>query len=204
MYRRFGKRLLDLCIGIPLSIMFLPAGVICSFIVYFQLGRPIFFLQERIGLNDQVFSVIKFRTMSNSPSDNQLRDSDLSRTTKITNQMRSWSLDEIPQLLNVLRGEMSLVGPRPLLTSYLSLYSPEQRRRHDVKPGLTGLAQVNGRNRISWEFKFQLDLQYVERLTFLLDLRIMLRTITYVFKIDSVNSEPGESMPTFGGFIGDK
>jgi lipopolysaccharide/colanic/teichoic acid biosynthesis glycosyltransferase len=199
MYRRFGKRLFDLCISLPLVFMLIPIGVVCSCIVYIQLGRPIFFLQERIGLNNRVFSVVKFRTMSNSFSVNCSKDSDISRTTRLTNQMRRWSLDEIPQLLNILRGEMSLVGPRPLLTRYLSLYSAEQRKRHDVKPGLTGLAQVNGRNSITWELKFHLDLHYVENLTFLLDLQILLRTINYVFKSDPVNSEPGESMPPFEG-----
>lgn len=162
-------------------------------------GAGIFFLQERPGLHGRIFKVIKFKTMNERRDVNGELLSDLERITKLGQFVRSTSLDEIPQLLNVIKGDMSLVGPRPLLVKYLALYNDFQFKRHEVKPGITGWAQINGRNAISWSEKFAFDVYYVENISFLLDVKILLLTIKKVFIRSGVNSSDGTPMETFTG-----
>lgn len=173
------------------------AGV--ALLVRLRLGRPVFFRQERPGLNGRIFTMVKFRTMREAVcSDGKLLD-DRDRLTPFGQWLRATSLDELPELWSILKGEMSLVGPRPLLVEYLPLYSPEQARRHDVRPGLTGWAQVNGRNAISWDEKFAYDIWYVDHLSLGLDMKIIIRTILGVIRRDGINAE-GEV--TTGKFTG--
>ena len=176
MYRTFGKRLLDLALTIPALILLSPVLGLLALLVRLKLGAPILFRQQRPGLLGQPFTILKFRTMSNArdAQGNLLHDKD--RLTPFGQFLRSTSLDELPELCNVLKGEMSLVGPRPLLMRYLDRYSPEQTRRHKVKPGITGWAQVNGRNALTWERKFDLDVWYVDRQSLWLDLKIIALT----------------------------
>ena len=173
--------------------------IVIAGIVYFRLGSPIIFRQTRPGLHGQPFQMIKFRTMTNARADNGTLLPDCERLTCFGCFLRSTSLDELPELLNVLKGEMSLVGPRPLLMDYLPLYSPEQSRRHEVKPGITGWAQVNGRNAISWEEKFQLDVWYVDHQSFWLDQKILLLTIKNVIYRQDINAAGDTAMPLFPG-----
>ena len=163
------------------------------------LGAPIFFKQQRPGLNGIPFNFIKFRTMTNEKDNNGKLLSDNKRITKFGNLLRKTSLDELPSLWNVLKGEMSLVGPRPLLMEYLPLYSKEQMRRYEVKPGITGWAQINGRNSISWEEKFKLDIWYVDNRRFLLDIKIIILTIWKVFSGEGVSPEGRPTMKKFNG-----
>ncbi len=161
-------------------------------------GNP-FFLQSRPGRNERIFKVIKFKTMNDCKDAQGNLLSDADRLTPIGRFVRKTSLDEIPQLINVIKGEMSLVGPRPLLVDYLPLYNETQRKRHDVKPGITGWAQVNGRNGISWEQKFENDVWYVQHVTFLLDLKIIIRTVGKVFKSEGISSSSSATMEKFSG-----
>ena len=160
LYRKFGKRLFDVLFSASLLIVLSPVILIIALIVYVKMGRPILFSQERPGLNEKIFTLYKFRTMTNAygPDGKLLPDS--SRLSRFGKILRSTSLDELPELWNILKGDMSFVGPRPLLVQYLSLYSDEQRHRHDVRPGLTGLAMIHGRNNLNWNDKFAYDLQY--------------------------------------------
>jgi sugar transferase EpsL len=176
MYRTFGKRLLDLALTIPALILLAPVLGLVALLVRLKLGAPILFRQQRPGLLGQPFTILKFRTMTNArdAQGNLLHDED--RLTPFGQFLRSTSLDELPELFNVLKGEMSLVGPRPLLMRYLDRYSPEQMRRHEAKPGITGWAQVNGRNALTWERKFDLDVWYVDHQSLWLDLRIIALT----------------------------
>jgi lipopolysaccharide/colanic/teichoic acid biosynthesis glycosyltransferase len=187
------KRLLDifasLCLLLALA---LPLAMVCV-IQLCLLGRPIFFNQERAGKDSKAFSIVKFRTMRTGSG------SDAERLTPWGQFLRSTSLDELPELWNVLRGEMSLVGPRPLPTSYLPRYSPEQARRHDLRPGITGLAQVNGRNGLTWERQFELDLWYIENRSFLLDLKILGLTILTVFRRENISAEGEATRSEFHG-----
>jgi len=199
MYIRFGKRFVDFLVSSLVLVVLTPLLLVVSIILLFKLGTPILFRQERPGLNGIPFTFYKFRTMTNE------RDScgnllpDLKRLTPFGRFLRKTSLDELPSLWNVLNGDMSIVGPRPLLVDYLDLYSPEQARRHEVKPGITGLAQVNGRNLISWEEKFEYDVYYVDNYSFLLDLKILLLTITKVFKRSGISHHGYATMPEFLG-----
>ena len=181
-----------------IALLAVPMIVIAG-IVYFRLGAPIIFRQTRPGLHGQPFQMIKFRTMTNARADNGTLLPDCERLTCFGCFLRSTSLDELPELLNVLKGEMSLVGPRPLLMDYLPLYSPEQSRRHEVKPGITGWAQVNGRNAISWEEKFQLDVWYVDHQSFWLDLKILFLTVKRVFQRSGISAYGEMTMPRFTG-----
>ncbi len=193
----FFKRILDLLASLFGFILSLPLFLIILLILlYTNKGKP-FFFQHRPGKDEKIFSIIKFKTMNDKKDANGNLLTDVDRTTKIGNLIRKTSLDEIPQLLNVIMGDMSLIGPRPLLGSYLPLYSKEQNKRHNVKPGITGWAQVNGRNAISWKEKFNYDVQYVNNLSFALDLRIILMTIKKVFLGHGVNSGSNETMPPF-------
>jgi len=199
MYRVFFKRLLDFILSLIGFIILLPIFLcIALFLMIANDGKP-FFLQRRPGKNGRIFRVIKFKTMNDrkDPQGKLLPDSE--RLTSIGAFVRKTSLDEIPQLINVIKGDMSLIGPRPLLEEYLPLYDSTQMRRHEVRPGITGWAQVNGRNAISWEQKFNLDVWYVDHMTLLLDIRILFLTVLKVFKSEGINSNTSVTMEKFTG-----
>jgi sugar transferase EpsL len=193
------KRLVDL-VGAGLAIVLLsPLIAIVAYLVWRNLGSPIFFTQRRPGLNGKPFIMYKFRTMSDArDSEGKLLPDD-QRLTRFGQFLRSTSLDELPELWNVIKGEMSLVGPRPLLMKYLELYTPEQARRHEVKPGITGWAQVNGRNALTWEEKFRLDVWYVDNWTLTLDLRILWLTLLKVVRRHGISAAGHATMPEFRG-----
>ncbi|MCF8273416.1 MAG: sugar transferase [Flavobacteriaceae bacterium] len=199
MYKLFFKRILDFCMALIGFIILMPAFIIITiYLLFSNKGKP-FFYQKRPGKNERIFSIIKFKSMNDKKDiDGNLLPYE-KRITKTGAFIRKYSLDEIPQLINVIKGDMSLVGPRPLLIEYLSLYNEEQKIRHNVKPGITGWAQVNGRNTISWEQKFLLDTWYVKHITFILDCKIFLMTIKKVIKKDGVNSSDNLNMPLFTG-----
>jgi sugar transferase EpsL len=185
------KRLFDIIISLILLILFSPLIIIIGCLVRWKLGAPVFFKQMRPGLHGKPFYFYKFRTMTNQTDSNGRLLSDAERLTSVGLFLRKYSLDELLQLFNVLKGDLSLVGPRPLLMDYLPLYNAEQARRHEVKPGITGWAQVNGRNAISWEEKFVLDVWYVDNYSFLLDIKIIFITIKKVFRTEGIN-QPGQ------------
>ena len=193
------KRLFDFLLSLAAMLLLSPVLLLLVLLVRAKLGPPVFFTQTRPGLHGQPFQMIKFRTMTNARADNGTLLPDCERLTCFGRYLRSTSLDELPELLNVLKGEMSLVGPRPLLMDYLPLYSPEQARRHEVKPGITGWAQVNGRNAISWEDKFQLDVWYVDHQSFWLDLKILFLTVKRVFQRSGISAYGEMTMPRFTG-----
>lgn len=199
MYKSYFKRLLDFLLAF-LGLLFLsPIIIIVVVALYFaNQGKP-FFFQERPGLNEKIFKIIKFKTMNDKKDANGNLLSDAERLTKIGGFVRKTSLDEIPQLINVLKGDMSLIGPRPLRTYYLPLYNEEQKRRHEVRPGITGWAQVNGRNAISWTKKFELDVYYVNNISFALDLKIFFLTIKKVFKREGISAEGQATTEAFNG-----
>lgn len=192
MYRRYGKRLLDLIIVIPALIILAPVMAVIALLVRIKLGRGVIFRQRRPGLHGRPFMLLKFRTMTDSRDAQGRLLPDAQRLTPFGRFLRSTSLDELPELFCVLRGEMSLVGPRPLLMQYLERYTPQQRRRHEVLPGITGLAQINGRNALSWEAKFACDVQYVDHLSLWLDLKILALTLWKVIKREGIN-QPGHA-----------
>jgi lipopolysaccharide/colanic/teichoic acid biosynthesis glycosyltransferase len=199
MYRLCGKRLFDFCAAFfGLLALALPLLVLCL-LVRLKLGSPIFFRQDRPGQGGRIFRMVKFRTMTDErgPDGKLLPDS--VRLTAFGRFLRGSSLDEFPELINVVRGEMSLVGPRPLLIHYLPRYSPEQARRHEVKPGITGWAQINGRNAISWEDKFRLDVEYVDRVSFFLDVKILFLTVKKVFVREGISATGHATMEEFQG-----
>ena len=201
MYKTFGKRTVDLFFGVIGFILLFPVFfVITIFLLILNRGR-VFFFQIRPGKNEKLFKVIKFKTMNNKKDTAGELLSDAERLTWIGKFIRKTSLDEIPQLLNVIKGEMSLIGPRPLLVEYLPLYSERQARRHEVKPGITGWAQVNGRNAISWPQKFEYDFWYVNNISFKTDIKILLRTISKVFKSEGINSNNSVTMEKFTGTL---
>lgn len=199
MYQKYLKRPFDIFLSAFGILALLPVMFVIAVILFIQNRGTPFFYQSRPGLQEQEFKVIKFKTMTDEtdPSGNLLPNH--LRTTKIGAFLRKSSLDELPQLLNVLKGDMSLIGPRPLLFKYLALYSAEQKRRHLVRPGVSGWAQVNGRNAISWTRKFELDVYYVDNISFLLDMKILVKTILKVFKSDGVNAGTNITMPPFNG-----
>lgn len=176
-----------------------PILLITAFLVRVKLGSPVIFKQERPGLNGKIFTLYKFRTMTDERDSEGNLLSDEVRLTKFGKLLRSTSLDELPELLNILFGDIAVIGPRPLLVEYLPRYNEEQRRRHEVRPGLSGLAQVNGRNAISWEDKFKYDVQYVDHVTFLGDWKIIFQTVLNVIKRDGINSETAATMEVFMG-----
>ena len=199
MYKKIIKRFLDFIIALIGLILILPLFVLVIVGLFFaNHGKP-FFFQLRPGKNGRLFKIIKFKTMNDKKDSEGNLLSDEYRLTKIGAFVRKTSLDEIPQLLNVLKGDMSLIGPRPLLPEYLPLYNESQRRRHEVKPGITGWAQVNGRNAISWQQKFEYDVWYVENVSFLLDLKILYQTIKKVFKREGITAENSVSAEAFKG-----
>jgi sugar transferase EpsL len=195
-----GKRLLDLAVLAAAAPVWLPLLALVALLVLARLGRPVLFRQRRPGLAAQPFELFKFRTMTNDVDANGVPLPDVRRLTPFGRWLRSTSLDELPELLNVLRGDMSLVGPRPLLMQYVPLYSAEHRRRHDVPPGLTGLAQISGRNALTWPHRFELDLRYVETNSLRLDLEILLRTIRIVLGRQGIAGEGEATMSPFTGY----
>jgi lipopolysaccharide/colanic/teichoic acid biosynthesis glycosyltransferase len=193
------KRTFDLCVSFFATLILVPVFLSIIALILVKIGRPVFFRQNRPGLRGNTFVMFKFRTMSNSCDRQGKLLSDSERLTEFGRWLRETSLDELPELWNVLRGEMSLVGPRPLLMEYLPLYSPEQARRHAVRPGITGLAQVNGRNAISWEEKFELDIWYVDHHSFWLDCKILWMTIRRVWRREDISPKNDVTMPPFRG-----
>ncbi len=198
-YQRIGKRTFDLLITVPLLICLAPVMGVLSLLIRRKLGSPVLFQQERPGQGGRPFRMIKFRTMTDARDASGVLLPDEERLTSFGRFLRASSLDELPELWNVLRGDMSLVGPRPLLMRYLPLYTPEQYRRHDVLPGVTGWAQVNGRNAISWEQKFVLDIEYTERMSLTMDLQILWKTVAKVLRRDGVSAADHATMPEFLG-----
>jgi sugar transferase EpsL len=193
------KRLFDFLLAIVATMIFLPIILVLVLMIRCVIGSPVIFKQMRPGLYGNIFYIYKFRTMSNAKNSKGELLSDAERMTKFGKFLRSTSLDELPSLLNVLKGEMSLVGPRPLLVEYLPLYNGVQARRHQVRPGVTGWAQVNGRNAISWEDKFALDVWYVDNQSFYLDIKIIFMTIKKVFIRSGISAEGEATMPKFTG-----
>ena len=198
-YKKHIKRPIDFILSLIAIIVLSPVILVIAILVRVKLGRPVIFKQKRPGLNEKIFTLYKFRTMTDEKDEfgNLLPDGD--RLTKFGKFLRSSSLDELPELFNILKGDMSIVGPRPLLVQYLSLYNEDQRRRHEVRPGLTGWAQVNGRNAISWKERFKLDVYYVENISFLLDFKIIFLTIKKVYKREGINSNTAATMEAFNG-----
>jgi sugar transferase EpsL len=192
MYRLVGKRLLDLALTVPAVLVLSPVFAIVASVVRAKLGSPVLFRQRRPGLHGRIFTIYKFRTMIDAYGADGRHLSDSDRLTPLGSFLRASSLDELPELFNVLRGDMSLVGPRPLLVQYLSRYTPEQMRRHDVLPGITGLAQVEGRNALTWDEKFDWDLEYVRRQSLRLDLNIIARTVQKIIRREGI-SQPGHA-----------
>jgi sugar transferase EpsL len=195
------KRLFDFIAALIAILLLSPVILLIALFIRMNMGMPVFFRQKRPGLHGKPFHIYKFRTMSVAYGEDGLLLPDRKRITKLGAFIRKWSLDELPQLFNILKGEMSLVGPRPLLMEYLPLYTPDQARRHDVKPGITGWAQVNGRNALNWHERFKLDVWYVEHHSFNLDMKIILLTIWKILKREGIN-QPGQA--TMEEFKGDK
>jgi len=199
MYRRHLKRVFDLCVASIALVAFAPLLLILAALVRIQLGAPVIFRQQRPGLHGRPFTLLKFRSMTDARDAEGNLLPDEQRLTPFGRFLRSSSLDELPELINVIRGDMSLVGPRPLLMEYLDRYTPEQMRRHEVRPGITGWAQVNGRNAISWDQKFALDVWYVDHLSFWLDLRILVMTVWRVVQRDGINQRGYATTTIFQG-----
>lgn len=199
MYRNYIKRVIDFVAALVGLIVLSPVfAVVTLGLAIANSGKP-FFFQRRPGRGGKIFSIVKFKTMTDGRDAEGNLLSDADRLTPVGNFVRKTSLDEIPQLINVLKGDMSLIGPRPLLPEYLALYSPQQARRHEVRPGITGWAQVNGRNAVSWEDKFKMDVWYVDHLSFSLDVKILLMTVKKVFKSDGISAEGQATAERFKG-----
>ena len=198
-YQRYGKRLLDFAVTLIALVLLSPILLTVAVLVRAEIGSPIIYRQQRPGLNERIFTLYKFKTMTDEKDENGKLLPDRERLTKFGRLLRATSLDELPELFNILKGDMAIVGPRPLLVKYLPLYSSQQRRRHEVRPGLTGLAQVSGRNAISWEDKFNLDVTYIESLSLMGDLKIILRTIKKVVVKEGISSEKSVTMEAFEG-----
>lgn len=193
------KRIFDISLSCLLFIFSLPLFVVIAALIYVNMGNPVLFVQQRPGLHGRPFSFYKFRTMADAHDNTGELLPDGARLTPLGYFLRKYSLDELPQLFNVLRGDLSLVGPRPLLMEYLPLYNEDQTRRHEVKPGITGWAQVNGRNALSWDDKFKLDLWYVDNQSFCLDAKILVMTVLKVFKQEGINQEGRATADKFTG-----
>ena len=196
---RATKRAVDIGAAVILLTMFSPIIALTALAVRVKLGSPVLFRQPRPGRRDEVFEIVKFRTMTDGRDHQGNLLPDNERLTRFGHFLRSASLDELPELLNVLRGQMSLVGPRPLKVEYLSRYTTDQRRRHDVRPGITGLAQVTGRNGLPWEQRFELDLHYVDNMSFALDVQVLCKTIVSVLKRDGISEDGEATMSEFQG-----
>lgn len=198
-YEGYLKRPLDFAIALLTLIFLWPIYLTLAVLVRLKLGKPVIFTQERPGKDGKIFKLYKFRTMTDEQDENGKLLSDEARLTEFGEKLRSTSLDELPELFNILKGNMSLVGPRPLLVEYLPRYSERQARRHEIRPGLTGLAQVSGRNAISWEEKFEDDVRYVDHVSFYMDMKILFRTVGIVVKRDGINSSTVVTMEAFMG-----
>lgn len=199
MYKNFIKRILDIILSLLALVILSPLLILTAFLIRIKLGAPVFFKQLRPGKNEKIFGILKFRTMTDAKDENGNLLPDEIRLTRFGQFLRSTSIDELPELLNILNGDMSIVGPRPLLVQYLERYNEEQKHRHDVKPGLTGLAQVNGRNGITWEEKFHYDLEYVKNITFYGDCKIIFQTVMKVFGREGISSATSVTMEEFKG-----
>ncbi|NBJ70843.1 sugar transferase [Roseburia sp. 1XD42-34] len=199
MYKRFLKRPMDFILSLIAIIILSPVFILITILVRIKLGSPVLFKQKRPGMNEKIFTMYKFRTMTDEKDRNGELLPDDVRLTKFGKLLRSTSLDELPELFNILKGDMSIVGPRPLLMQYLSLYNEHQKRRHEVRPGLSGLAQVNGRNAISWEDRFNYDVEYVDNVSFIGDWKIIFITIKKAIVREGINSETAATMEPFNG-----
>ena len=202
MYQKYIKRGLDFILSLIASIILSPVMLMVAVLVRVKLGSPVLFKQQRPGKNEKIFNMYKFRTMTDERDENVELLRDEVRLTKFVKTLRSTSLDELPELFNIVKGDMSIVGPRPLLVRYLPLYNERQKHRHDVRPGFTGLAQVNGRNSISWEEKFEWDVKYVEHITFWGDVKIIFKTVKTVLTHEGISSASSVTMEPFQGTIG--
>lgn len=205
LYERFFKRAVDVFCSLLAIVVFWWLYVIVAVLVRVKLGSPVLFTQERPGKDEKIFKLYKFRTMTDARDENGNLLPDDVRLTKFGRLLRSTSLDELPEVFNILKGDMSIIGPRPLLVKYLPLYNEEQRRRHEVRPGLSGYAQVNGRNSVTWEEKFRMDVEYVDHVTFVGDVKIILGTVLKAFvKREGINSETAATMEEFKGTVKSK
>lgn len=199
LYRKVFKRWMDFVLSLCSILVLSPVILIIAFFVRIKLGSPVFFKQPRPGIHEKIFRMVKFRTMTDERGEDGNLLADEKRLNRFGKLLRSTSLDELPELINILKGDMSIVGPRPLLVQYLPLYDEYQRHRHDVRPGLTGYAQIHGRNAISWEEKFALDVKYTQSITFLGDWKIIIKTVIKVFKREGINSGRAATMEAFHG-----
>lgn len=198
-YDRYIKRIIDSILSLIAIIILSPVIIITSILVAIKLGRPVIFKQQRPGLDEKIFTMYKFRSMTDERGENGELLPDEVRLTRFGKKLRATSLDELPELFNILKGDMAIVGPRPLLVSYLPLYNDFQKQRHFVKPGITGYAQINGRNAISWEEKFEFDVEYIKSINFFLDIKIILLTVKTVFFKEGINSGSNATMEDFKG-----
>ncbi|GFZ22922.1 sugar transferase [Eubacterium callanderi] len=198
-YQKYVKRILDITLSGAAIIVLSPVMGVTAILVKKKLGSPVIFKQKRPGKDEKIFTMYKFRTMTDERDEKGDLLPDSVRLTKFGKMLRSTSLDELPELFNIFKGDMSVVGPRPLLVQYLPLYNEKQKRRHAVRPGLSGLAQINGRNAITWEEKFNYDVEYVEKVSFTLDVRIVLRTIIKAFRQEDINAGSEVTMEAFTG-----
>jgi lipopolysaccharide/colanic/teichoic acid biosynthesis glycosyltransferase len=201
MYKKYFKRPLDIILSFSALIILSPVLIIVYFLVKFKLGTPVIFKQDRPGLNEKIFTLYKFRTMTNEKDQEGNLLTDEKRLTKFGKWLRSTSLDELPELWNILKGDMSIVGPRPQLIIDMFFMTPEQRHRHTLLPGLTGLAQINGRNNISWSKKIKMDLVYINNISFILDFQIIIKTFIKVFMKADINEEGAESTYDYGDYL---
>lgn len=201
MYRKYIKRILDFILSLIALVILSPIILVIAILVRIKLGSPVIFKQKRPGLNEKIFTLYKFRTMTDAKDENGNLLPDNIRLTKFGKILRSTSLDELPELFNILKGDMSIVGPRPLLVKYLPLYNKSQKHRHDVRPGFTGWAQCNGRNALSWEEKFDLDIYYVNHVSFFIDVKILFKTIKIVLLREGISSDTSVTMEEFRGSV---
>ena len=201
MYRKYFKRILDIVCSLGFILCFWWLYIVVAILVKRKLGSPVIFKQQRPGLNGRIFTMYKFRSMTDAKDKDGKLLSDAERLPRFGKLLRATSLDEIPEFINVLKGDMSLIGPRPLLVEYLERYNDEQKRRHEVRPGITGWAQVNGRNAISWEEKFKYDVEYVDKLSFLLDMKIVFLTIKKIVVKEGISQEGNATMEKFTGEV---
>lgn len=199
MYAKYIKRILDFTLSLLALIVLSPLMLIIYILVRIKLGKPAIFKQKRPGKDEKIFTLYKFRTMTDEKDEKGILLPDEKRLTKFGRFLRSTSLDELPELINIIKGDMAIVGPRPLLVEYLEYYTEEERHRHDVRPGLTGLAQVSGRNNITWEEKFKQDNKYIKNITLINDIKIIIKTIGKVFKRDGISQEGNATMEIFRG-----